>query len=376
MKSIIKEFRKKFIPDTLLFEKIKHNNQNYILVLAPLKKNSKKSYHIIIFDENNNYQTYGIKNKNIIKPTYYRCLKINLYGYVINACLHNIDCHDILNIINGKLNNYIKNNKPIISYYGLPLGYLNEESNHKLIKPYIKNYYLVRFNSFCQIYKKYKGNKIILNYLTIDLSLTNKYFIKKFLVTTNITFKDIIRVLNKVISKEGNLFIDYYRMREQLLNEGYKIKCPLIPEDTVKWHDYILKIYLNQEKVIDPSLQESYIDNYYNQAKIFEYKNEKYSIIACKKLSELIREGKVLNHCVGSYVKSVSEGNEYILFLRNNEFLDDPYFTLDLTPNKILRQAHGKNNCNVSKDLMPFIQSWAKYFNIDITNISSVLCHL
>ena len=73
--------------------------------------------------------------------------------------------------------------------------------------------------------------------------------------------------------------------------------------------------------------------------------------------------------------QSVSNGKEYILFLRKKENQDIPFFTINITPDKEIRQIHGKCNCNVPEILMPFINSWIKKF--DLTgSFNSVKCHL
>lgn len=74
---------------------------------------------------------------------------------------------------------------------------------------------------------------------------------------------------------------------------------------------------------------------------------------------------KLLNHCVASYKDSISEGKEYILFLRKQNDPDKPYFTIDVTSNKHVRQIHGFNNCNIENDVLrQFVENWGKAFNL------------
>jgi len=104
--------------------------------------------------------------------------------------------------------------------------------------------------------------------------------------------------------------------------------------------------------------------------------DDTYSIIAVKELLDLVKEGRVLNHCVGSYVDSVSNGNEYILFLRKNDNVDIPFYTIDVTPDGKVRQIHGKGNCSITKEIKPFIDKWISKFKLDGSNYSGVYCHL
>ena len=235
----------------------------------------------------------------------------------------------------------------------------------------------ISFKLFYIVYTKYSGN--------VDeiIKFKPSMYVLSSLLNYDVSLPELLRMI-KVASEDCYVYtyLDYLRMRKDLLEAGYKIKCPLAPTNkpTKYWHDYILSIYCKYTDQIQAhklqNAQQKYIENYYDKAKAFEYKNDQYTIVACKELVELQIEGRSLNHCVGSYVDSVSEGKEYILFLRKCDNPEIPYFTLDLTPEKELRQAHGKCNCNVPEELRPFIKQWAHKFNINISHISSQLCHL
>jgi hypothetical protein len=175
------------------------------------------------------------------------------------------------------------------------------------------------------------------------------------------------------------LYRDYYNMLIQLSDEA-KRQFPTFPKNVEKYHDLMLPIF-NREQAYRKEKQlaekqERYITNVYDKAVKYNYSDDNYSIKACEKLVDLSIEGGVLQHCVGSYVNSVSEGREYILFLRKNSEPDTPYFTVDLTPDNHVRQIHGKCNCNITKDIKPFVEAWAKKFKLDISGCSGVHCAL
>lgn len=183
----------------------------------------------------------------------------------------------------------------------------------------------------------------------------------------------------------GSTYFDYLRMRSRLKNDIDLSAFPERPKDAnlqhiQSLHDQLMtihnriQIFKRKEEVKQKTTR--YLEKYYNLAKEFEFSNDKYSIIACKDLLDLKLEGCELNHCVGSYIDSVADGNEYILFLRKVSEIDKPFFTIDIMPNKKVRQIHGKNNCNITDDIKPFIKKWAKKLKLDITNTSGCLCHL
>lgn len=66
--------------------------------------------------------------------------------------------------------------------------------------------------------------------------------------------------------------------------------------------------------------------------KIMEYKDSNYSIRMAKSPLELTLEGDTLNHCVGSYVRSMTNGENIIFFLRNRHKPDEPNVTVEFVP--------------------------------------------
>lgn len=96
----------------------------------------------------------------------------------------------------------------------------------------------------------------------------------------------------------------------------------------------------------------------------YEFRNDKYSIIVPKSISDLDIEGNALHHCVGTYKDIVSKGKEIILFLRKNNDPETPYYTIDLDPEGFIRQIHTKYNENIkddknSKEIQEFLTQWA-----------------
>lgn len=168
---------------------------------------------------------------------------------------------------------------------------------------------------------------------------------------------------------------DYIHMRIDL-PDNVKKDFPLCPEDSKKWHDKILPVYNRNKELIQmekvAKCNEEYLDSVYKAASKFDFEDEEYSIFACKDIRDLIKEGNALHHCVGSYVNSVCAGREYILFLRKKTEIDTPYFTVDVTPSKDVRQIHGLRNCNMNDLVKPFVQKWAKKFGLNISNCSGI----
>lgn len=88
------------------------------------------------------------------------------------------------------------------------------------------------------------------------------------------------------------------------------------------------------------------------------WSNKGLMIIPAKSESELIAEGKALEHCVGGYAEEHCKGNS-ILFIRHTDKPDIPYFTLQLnTKTGRVIQNRGYKNCARTKEVEEFEELW------------------
>lgn len=84
----------------------------------------------------------------------------------------------------------------------------------------------------------------------------------------------------------------------------------------------------------------------------------------CRSHEEIIKEGKLLHHCVGSYAQSVAKGRTTILFIRRSSQPDIPFFTLEYNNGKVI-QNRGEHNCDRTDDVKKFEAKWLKYITED-----------
>lgn len=107
-------------------------------------------------------------------------------------------------------------------------------------------------------------------------------------------------------------------------------------------------------------------------------------LVPMKIVPELIFEGQKLQHCVGSYVSSVADGKETILFLRKRDNLGTPYATIDIAYNSAIklwevRQAHTYRNGPITEEDKNFLIEWGEERGISKESIRTnygALCHL
>lgn len=74
---------------------------------------------------------------------------------------------------------------------------------------------------------------------------------------------------------------------------------------------------------------------------------------------ELAAEGNALHHCVGSYTDRVARKECVILFLRQTEDLDKPFYTVEVRGKKIA-QVRGMRNCDPTPEVRTFMDEWER----------------
>lgn len=80
-----------------------------------------------------------------------------------------------------------------------------------------------------------------------------------------------------------------------------------------------------------------------------EYTGKELSIVAPKEMRDLQKEGGILNHCVGGFVNSIIKGTTNILFIRRNNHINMPYYTMEILNDGSIRQVHCFNNGSLTE---------------------------
>ena len=94
----------------------------------------------------------------------------------------------------------------------------------------------------------------------------------------------------------------------------------------------------------------------------FEYTGERMSILVPKDLSEIIADGRTLHHCAGAtnrYFDRIENKETFICFLRKNECIDIPYYTIEVEPGGTIRQHRGMYDEEPELETVkPFLKEW------------------
>ena len=169
------------------------------------------------------------------------------------------------------------------------------------------------------------------------------------------------------------MYYDYICMAEEMnLHTDRPYPIFLKPSQVTGEHNKITREY-NRMKDLDKCRADSLLVEQFSQKvkkpayHSLEYTDETYSIIAPKCPEDILEEGRLLGHCVGTYWKDVARGYTKILFLRFKAAITEPYCTIEVK-NKQIRQCYNVDDTHdKNKSRIEFIKKWAAEKKLEIT---------
>lgn len=147
---------------------------------------------------------------------------------------------------------------------------------------------------------------------------------------------------NDVYLRPGNLYETYTRIRrENELKRSEKYMAEML-EKYPKIADYSKKI-----------------------SRAYTWQQSGYTIRPAKDAGEIVMEGRILHHCVGSdaqgYMKNYNEGRRFILLLRKDSMADEPYITIEIE-GTCIRQWYGHNDTKPEEEIIkPLLEQYVSY---------------
>jgi hypothetical protein len=151
------------------------------------------------------------------------------------------------------------------------------------------------------------------------------------------------------------LLSDYVRMSQTLGLPFEKYPKSLKKSHDLITRDFNLHMGNNEEEIR------------LNIPKKYEKVSDDFLVIAPEKSIEVLKEGKVLRHCVGSYIPKIVKGNSHILFVRRAENKEKPFFTIEVDPfEKAIVQVKGAHNRPPFAEVKKFLRKWSKEKNLNM----------
>lgn len=178
-------------------------------------------------------------------------------------------------------------------------------------------------------------------------------------------FLKMIRYINRQAQKfpgdkgkiAASVLEDYWDMAQKV---GDDLQDPKVrwPQHLIEAHDAIL---LRMKWKEDKTLSRKFA-NVLRKLSRFSFEADGIVIFPCACQSDLIREGKVLDHCVARYAETHAEGKHCIFFIRRAEAQEIPWYTLELdVERKTVLQNRGKRNCAETCEVKAFRDKWLEF---------------
>ena len=171
---------------------------------------------------------------------------------------------------------------------------------------------------------------------------------------------DYIKKQKMRCEKKDLINLQYLRDYWEALHNVYGEypKELLYPKDLRLSHDRTLVLV----KEAESEKLNSQIKERAEKLKTLAFKDEKLGLMILPAAShgELIKEGKLLDHCVARYAEDVAKGKSAIFFIRKISEPDIPFFTLQYADGRVL-QNRGYKNCDRTKSVIAFEKEWLKF---------------
>lgn len=163
-------------------------------------------------------------------------------------------------------------------------------------------------------------------------------------------------------------WIDYVNVAKEI-GMDMKDKYVLYPRSLKRDHD----VAMSKKRLIrDEKISEAFIEQVERAKNLYAYKTQTtlYEVRPPKDIEELFEEGRKLSHSVGSYGDAIASGKMCIMFVRNVNTPDVPYFTVEVDEaNASIVQLRSFSNRLIDvveeRPLADFIKQWGKMKHLD-----------
>lgn len=142
------------------------------------------------------------------------------------------------------------------------------------------------------------------------------------------------------------------------------------PHDFTYWHDTRIDEYRTAKALAEEKAKKELLAKFKAVAEKYislQHSKADYVVVIAMSPNELVNEGQVLHHCVGSmgYDQKFMREESLIFFVRHKEEPDTPFVTVEYSPSKHkILQTHGMHNSTPDEETMKYIQkTWLPFAN-------------
>jgi hypothetical protein len=148
---------------------------------------------------------------------------------------------------------------------------------------------------------------------------------------------------------------DYLNMGENL-EYDFSDNFVLFPKNLIEAHDKASMLYdTNKKAIFDKKIREAYE----NLGEQYHFSKNGFTIVPPRTANEIVEEGHTLHHCVHTYVERVAKGKCVILFIRQNDNIKKPFYTVEVQDSRVI-QIHGSQHCKPTPEVQNFLDLWER----------------
>lgn len=154
------------------------------------------------------------------------------------------------------------------------------------------------------------------------------------------------------------------RLLSDYVNMALNMKVPYkkFPNSLKKEHDLMARRYkFAENKIYEDKLKEKI-----NENKHLAYEKDEFSIVLPEDTTDLVREGSTLHHCVASYIKRIVSGDCFIVFLRQTNQKEKPFYTIEVRDGKVVQARGYANKKLTDPKAKAFLKEWGKRNDIQV----------
>ncbi|MDE5885788.1 MAG: PcfJ domain-containing protein [Oscillospiraceae bacterium] len=182
--------------------------------------------------------------------------------------------------------------------------------------------------------------------------------LERFCRTTGLKPRRIAAYLeqNKITSHDYNDYLDQcqklkYDLHDTAIN---------MPHHFWEMHTRLTKIIKYKA---DETHRRQFAEHMLERRKL-EFRSGNLVICQPDSMDKIIAEGKSLCHCVAGYAERHAEGKLHILFIRQKESMETPFYTMEVSREGKIVQVRGERNRDPTPEVAELIEEYKKYLEI------------
>lgn len=172
------------------------------------------------------------------------------------------------------------------------------------------------------------------------------------------------RYMQEVLRSGKEITQEYHDYLQMAAGLGYNLRDEwvLYPKELKKRHAELVEEQREREEELD-AIKDAEKDVAYKRIRkreaYLEMETEQYLLRLPKKINEIRQEGNAMHHCVATYIDRVAKGETTILFLRQKERPEEPFYTMEVRDGEVI-QCRAKYNGEMTEEVKQFVELFKK----------------